>query len=446
MKEMSVAVIGACGRVGFGLSLVLAEAGYQVFGVDINVEAVDAINDGKVPFMERGAEAALSALLPTGRLKMTMDPSVVKDVDTVVMIPGTPIDAHHNPDLRPLVAALDEVAGFLRAGQLIILRSTVSPGATSVVKDLAARISGLEPDVDFDLVFAPERVVEGRSLEESREIPQIVGAFSDRGFERAERFFGRFNGHPCIRVSPCEAELAKLMCNMYRYAQFALANELFLIAESFGADAHRVIAACNSGYGRAAIPRPGPNVGGPCLSKDGWFLLEGIPFAGMISSAFHINEGMPAQIIRKLEAESKMERVGVLGLSFKPECDDPRSSLSYKLIKQLRRRGIEVITADPYLASDGLERFAGLDAVVLMTPHEAYRDPSFVARHVGRGDCVYCGIWGYWGEKVPAARNGMFRGRDLLWEDAELTRELARIHPLEAEPRTEAETSLEDRP
>ena len=148
-------------------------------------------------------------------------------------------------------------------GQLIVLRSTVSPRTTELLRVVLEEGSGKKEGEDFHLVFAPERVLQTRAVEEIQALPQIVGSFNEAGFLAAQKFFGRFVEKRCIRLTPVEAELGKLITNMYRYVSFAVANEFYMICDSYGANSHAVIAACNEDYARLDLPRPGPNVGGP---------------------------------------------------------------------------------------------------------------------------------------------------------------------------------------
>ena len=211
-----------------------------------------------------------------------------------------------------------------------------------------------------------------------------------------------------------EAEIGKLITNMARYVRFALVNEFYLIADSFGANIHKIIDACNYHYPRLDIPAPGPNVGGPCLYKDGFFLLERIPFSGMISTAFKINEGMTMQIVQKLEQLPHFKKAAILGLTFKPGSDDTRNSLSFKLIKQLERSDVSLALVDPHLEEyRDMKKIKGSDAVVLMTPHQEFRDLENIVNLVGNDECIYVDIWGFWQEMKYRSKNGCFFGREV---------------------------------
>lgn len=405
----TVSVIGGAGRVGLPMCLVLAARGWTVHGVDINEAANRQIMAGELPFVEEGGEELLAGALQAGTLRMgsTLDP--VAGSDVVVVVLGTPIDENQNPDMAPLTALLQQLGPRLQPGQLVVLRSTVLPGTTDRVRKLLPQ--------HVHLVFAPERVAQGQGIREIVQLPQLIGAFDDVGYERAADFFRTFVESDLLRLSPLEVEIGKLITNMTRYVEFALSNEYYLICEAFGANIHRILDACNHKYSRLRLPTPGPNVGGPCLYKDGFFLLERFPFPEIISTAFKINESMPMQVLAGLERHPGVERVGVLGMTFKANSDDTRNSLSFKLKKQLEFRAYDAVLVDPHVpryADDS--RLQGCDAVVLMTPHKEFADLQALMARVDNPDCVYVDIWGFWPEMRGRSRNGFFTGREVRHE------------------------------
>jgi UDP-N-acetyl-D-mannosaminuronic acid dehydrogenase len=202
---------------------------------------------------------------------------------------------------------------------------------------------------------------------------------------------------------------------MTRYVGFALANEYHMIADLYGANINKVIDACNDGYPRLDLPTPGPNVGGPCLFKDGWFLVEKVPFNDLIVTSFRINEGMPAQIVSKLEADDSIESVAILGMAFKANNDDTRNSVSFKLKKQLEFRGYDVRCYDPHV--EGYEDpsvLEGADALVLMSPHREFKDLHALMERVGNAGALVVDIWGFWDEMRHRSHNGYFTYKEML--------------------------------
>ncbi len=408
--------------MGLALSLVLTDAGFLVHGVDISQEANARIMSGHMPFIEKDGEAHLRRALERGLLHMTDSAASISDSEVVVIVLGTPIDENLNPNLKPLFRVVEEhLCPRLRPQQLILLRSTVSPGTTAHVRDVIEARTGARCGRDFYLAYTPERVLQTRAIEEIRSLPQLVGAFDEESDRRGREFFQTFCHGGCLSLTPVEAELAKLITNMARYVEFALANEFYLIAESHGANIHRILDAANQNYPRLRIPTPGPNVGGPCLYKDGFFLTERIPFVELIATAFKINEGMPSYLIQRLEKLPQLHRVGVLGLTFKADCDDTRNSLSFKLLKNLQRQGYDTCAVDPYV--EGNADWAALrecHAVILMTPHSAFRDFHTIYESLANPECWVLDVWGFWPEMRGRSQNGLFQARDLRAAQQEL--------------------------
>jgi UDP-N-acetyl-D-mannosaminuronic acid dehydrogenase len=406
---MNVTVVGAGGHVGLPLSLVLADSGHFVYGLDVNTEVNEAVMRGSMPFMEEGADDLLRKILAAKRLLMTDDIEVISKSDVIVVIIGTPIDENLNPRVDHLVRFFERAKPHLR-DQLVVLRSTVSPGTTDVVR----KVIGANRDNGLDLVFGPERVLQGKAIHEIKNLPQIIGAYSSAAYERAAAFFRTFISSETHFLTPIEAELGKLITNMARYVEFALANEFHLICGTFGANACRVIDACNKDYPRLKLPVPGPNVGGPCLYKDGWYLIERIPFNEMISSAFRINEGMTMQILQNIEKRMPSGKVAIFGMAFKANCDDTRNSLSFKMRRQLEFKGYETVCVDPNVAGTApIEAIRGCDAVVLMSPHREFKDLNKMMAAVGNPGCWFVDLWGFWTDMRHRSDNGYFQASEV---------------------------------
>ena len=254
---MKVAVIGAGGHVGFPFSCVIANAGHTVYGIDVNQNAVDLLNKGIVPYVEEGADDILKENLKTERLLFSTDFDFIKDADVVAIMIGTPVDGEGNARLDDLFDFVDHtLIPRMMKHQLIVLRSTVSPGTTEVLRKHIEKKHGWREGIDYFLVFCPERVVQGKSIIETTKLPQIVGAFNDFSFKAAKDFFKSFITNEIFHLTPREAELGKLMTNMYRYVTFAFANEMWMIGEKHGVNIDKVIDACNYDYpkiGRAHV-------------------------------------------------------------------------------------------------------------------------------------------------------------------------------------------------
>jgi UDP-N-acetyl-D-mannosaminuronic acid dehydrogenase len=371
-----VVVVGGCGHVGLPLAIALADRGAAVLVHDISDAAVKRVNDARLPFDEPGAGPMLRRAVDEGRLRASTDPSVVARAEHVVVVIGTPVDEHLNPDPQAIPAALGVCADYFQDGQLLVLRSTVYPGVTALVERMVADLG-----VAVDVAFCPERIAEGRAMTELYSLPQIVSARSDAVRDRAARLFGLLTDS-IVPLEPEEAELAKLFTNTWRYIKFAAVNQFFMIANSRGLDFERIRRAVAQDYPRAAdIPGAG-FAAGPCLFKDTMQL------AAFTDNTFHlghsamlVNEGMPLYVVSRLEERFDMTEmtVGILGMSFKAGSDDTRSSLSYKLKRILGFRARRVLTTDPYVTTDPSllpldEVVEQSDLLVVATPHPEYRD------------------------------------------------------------------------
>lgn len=370
--KRKVVVIGGCGHVGLPLGVKFALAGMQTALVDIEERAVKHVNSGIFPFVERDGDKQLREALNRG-LKATTDPSVCKEADVVVFVTGTPVDEHLNPKISDVLKIFDSYAGYFRAGTLVVMRSTLFPGT---MEHLYNRTK--EQHLDIKLAFCPERVAQGIALEEIDSLPQIVSSFDQLSFDAAYELFAEI-APEIIRLTPIEAEMTKLMANSWRYLEFAIANQFYMIAESKGVDFYRVYRAVRHNYPRAAGYKAPGFAAGPCLFKDTMQLASFFDHQfAMGHSAMLVNEGLADFVVdktvRALGGSLWGRTVGVLGMTFKANNDDIRESLSFRVKKGLEFRGARVIFNDPYLEGSVPlnELIAKSDALVLGTPHGEY--------------------------------------------------------------------------
>ena len=368
-------IIGGAGHVGAPLAIVLAHHGFRTLIHDINPESTALLQAGRMPFIEEGGEPMLRAALAEGTLSFSDQVAAVAGVPVLILTVGTPIDEFHNPTFSVLTDVVDRMLPHLGDEQTIILRSTVCPGATEFLdRYLRAKGKGCA------LAFCPERVVQGRAIEEIQKLPQLISGTSPRAVAAARAVFGRV-APELIELSPAEAEYAKLICNAYRYIQFAATNQLYMMVESAGIDYNRLLAKMRQGYPRmSSIPGPG-FAAGPCLMKDTMQLFAFQKQNFMLGQvAMTINEGLPDFLVSTIARERDLRRttVGILGMAFKAEVDDIRDSLSYKLGKILRFQGAKVLYSDEYaqdptfVPKETLVRDA--EVIIVGVPHRAYRD------------------------------------------------------------------------
>lgn len=372
---IDVAVIGGCGHVGLPLAIAFAERGCSVGIYDLDRESVGAVNAAEMPFAEPGAAPALKRAIAEGRLQATTSPAIVGQAEHVIVVIGTPVDKHLNPDQDAIIRALTGCQRHLTDGQLLILRSTVYPGSTALVEKL---IHGL--GLEIDVAFCPERIAEARAMTEIYELPQIVSSRTGAGAERASALFRRLTSRIVV-LTPEEAELAKLFTNVWRYIKFATANQLYMMANDRGLDYERIRLGLADGYPRAADLPPAGLTAGPCLFKDTMQLAaySNNNFA-LGHTAMIINEGLPLYLVHRLEQRFDLRpmTVGILGMAFKGGTDDIRSSLAYKLKRILSVKAAAVLCTDPRVTADPdlvplPEVLARAGLLIVAAPHPEYR-------------------------------------------------------------------------
>jgi UDP-N-acetyl-D-mannosaminuronic acid dehydrogenase len=369
-----VVVIGGCGHVGLPLAIALADSGASTLIYDVNDAAVALVNNGELPFDEPGADVKLKNAVTSGALRATTDPSVVGDAENVVVVIGTPVDEHLNPDPQAIPRSLEGPAEHFRDGQLIILRSTVFPGVTGLVERVLK-----DRGLDVDVAFCPERIAEGKAMTELYSLPQIVSGRDQRVRDRAAGLFGRLTD-TIVELEPEEAELAKLFTNTWRYIKFAAVNQFYMIANSRGLDFERIRKGLSQDYPRAQDMPGAGFAAGPCLFKDTMQLaaFNDNNFA-LGHAAMLVNEGLPLYVVSQLDQQHDLANltVGILGASFKACSDDIRSSLAYKLKRILAFKARRVLMTDPYVTTDPnlvpLDQvLAEADVLIVATPHPEY--------------------------------------------------------------------------
>jgi len=393
MREIrKVVIVGGCGHVGLPFGLVLADrADVEVYLLDVDQGKTDLVNLKQAPFMETGLESLMQQHIGK-RVVATTDKSCIRDADAVITVVGTPVDVHLNPTVTDLKRNVDEVIKYMSDGALLVLRSTVYPGVTELVYD-QIKSTGR----NILLSFCPERIAEGRALEELVKLPQIISAFDSEALEMARRLFSLITDK-IIELSPMEAELAKLFTNSWRYLNFAISNQFYMIAEGCGLDFYKIYSAITSDYPRMKSFARAGLAAGPCLLKD---TLQLSAFANnnyfLGHSAMLVNEGLPDFIVKQLDKHNiKQMTVGILGMAFKGNSDDVRDSLAFKLRKLLSTRAQRVLFTDPYVQHPSLSQLEYVvdesDVLILAAPHDDYKNLQ-IPKHKIVVDC-----WGFWPE------------------------------------------------
>jgi UDP-N-acetyl-D-mannosaminuronic acid dehydrogenase len=397
-----VAVIGL-GRVGLPLAITFADHGLSVLGVDKDVDRLATLRDGRMPFKEPDTEEPLGRVLASQRLALSERAADAAQADAIVLTLGTPSFSHIEIDMSDIRTVLDALLPHLRAGHLLVLRSTVAPHTTEFVAGYLEKHRGFRVGEDIFVAHVPERIAADRFMAEIGTLPCIVGGVGEGSGERAARLF-EVLGAPIVPTSPVQAELAKIWANILRYATFALPNLLMMDCERYGANVFEVIDLINRDYPRGGIAQPG-FTGGTCLRKDFAFSEERSNAPGMLLAVSRVNESVPLFLVEGIKrrlGDLRERKVAVLGLAFKGDTDDERDSLSHKLIRLLERELADVAVHDPVVATPTAsfeEAVAGADVVVVATNHSAYSTPEALTAIAGTAapDCLVVDPWNAFG-------------------------------------------------
>jgi UDP-N-acetyl-D-mannosaminuronic acid dehydrogenase len=369
---------------------VIAHGGhYEVTLLDTDVNKVKMVNEGIAPFMEEGLDQLLKKVAGKS-LHATDDNSCLKTAEIVITTIGTPVDPHLNPTVYVFKDTIDSMVESMAPGSLLILRSTIYPGVTKLIYERVKRLGK-----NVHISFCPERIAEGKAIEELTNLPQIVAAFDDESMQLAGQFFSTIT-QKVLYLTPLEAELAKLFTNSWRYLNFAISNQFYILAQTYGLDFYRIYDAVRADYPRMNSFAKAGFAAGPCLLKD---TLQLAAFANnnffLGHSAMLVNEGFPKFIVDQLQAFDLSEKkVAILGMAFKANCDDNRDSLSYKLRHLLRVYARKVLCTDPYVKDASLvpleKAVEEADIIILGAPHSLYKDLRFAAEK------TVIDIWGFW--------------------------------------------------
>lgn len=376
---VNITVVGGGGRAGLPLALSLAEIGHKVVIIDKDKDKVNKINKRVMPFYEKNAEETLRKLSADG-LSATMQNEKILESDVCILIIGTPVNNDGTPSTNILLEVVSELIMYLESTKLLMLRSTVYPGVTEEIKSLLLS-KGLKTLVSF----CPERIAEGIALEEIRALPQIIGASEEQAYVLSEEVFKGVTSK-LIRTSIKEAEISKLFTNTYRYFKFAIANEFFKICVDQEINWENVWYSMKEDYPRAKdLPYPG-FAAGPCLVKDTmqleYFAKDNFKLGNISIKA---NEEMPDFIVDFLKAKYDLRNmtIGILGMTFKAGVDDFRSSLSFRLEKELIKVAKKVLCSDEMLQKEEFvssgELISKADLVIIATPHSSYAKLAIAA-------------------------------------------------------------------
>jgi UDP-N-acetyl-D-mannosaminuronic acid dehydrogenase len=414
LRVESVGVIGL-GYIGLPTAAILASNGVPVVGVDVSQDTVDAVNRGDVPFVEPDLAAYVRGAVSHGRLRATTSP---EPAEAFVIAVPTPLTGDNQPDLSFIQSAAGALAPVLTGGELVILESTVPPGATRKLADwiLAARpdlsLDGADGKPAIHVAHCPERVLPGRIMIELVTNDRIVGGLTPEAAIRAKRLYEIFCQGSILLTDAVTAEMTKLVENSFRDVNIAFANELSLVADALGIDVWELIELANH-HPRVNILQPGPGVGGHCIAVDPWFIVDALPEQSrLIRTAREVNDGKPDWVLGKVRdavAGRTDLTIAALGLAFKPDVDDLRESPARKVVGDLADEFPEasILVVEPHVRElpkelanrrnvelVPLSMAAKADVVVLLVDHSAFKNADRVA--LGLADKAVIDTRGVW--------------------------------------------------
>ncbi|MDP1620676.1 MAG: nucleotide sugar dehydrogenase [Candidatus Moranbacteria bacterium] len=385
-KKAKVCVIGL-GYVGLPLAVRCVEKGYETFGLDMDKNKVDLINQGKSPIEEK----FLADNLPTHRPKATTDEKIIEQSDVILICVPTPVDDLYMPDLSPVISATKAVVRNLKKGALVVLESTVNPGVSEEIVKPLFEEAGFKVGKDVFIAHCPERINPGDPKWNVTNIPRVVGSFDKQGLATAVKFYesivdGAIRPMKSIR----EAEAVKIVENSFRDINIAFVNELAKSFDKLGIDVKDVVLGAST-KPFAFMPHfPSCGVGGHCIPVDPYYLIERAKKSGFdhkfLKIAREINNSMPSYTVEilqdalnELRLPMKGTKIGVLGISYKANVDDTRESPTFKILTLLGEHGVKYDTYDPHILKRSTIKtlpalLKKVDALIIATDHKEFKE------------------------------------------------------------------------
>ncbi len=390
-KNAKICVIGL-GQVGLPTALTFCESGFYVTGHDINKDLLLSLNQAKTPFEEGGLEKLLKSCISSG--KFHTNPSAeesIKNSDVVIVCVATPLTSGVMPDLSYLEKACQSISEMSLENKLVIIESSIPPGTfRGVVLPILEKRSKLGKN--FWAAFVPERLAPGIALSEIKTTPRVIGYADEKSGDLAKSLYQKMVSSQVVSTPVEVAEISKLVENAFRDVNVAFANEVGMICENYGIDVAELIQVCNS-HPRVKLLQPGPGVGGPCLPKDPYLLLnpqgKNPIDSKIILDSRKINDSMPYHVvelalgaIKELGKKTAESTILVLGVSYKANVSDTRFSPSKDIISQLSKNGYNVLVYDPKSKETfGAKRTENIweslsksDLLIIVTDHDEFKN------------------------------------------------------------------------
>jgi len=392
LKKNKISVIGGAGHVGAPLGLVFSSKGYEVTLIDKNKSNIKKINSGMMPYFEEGSSKLLKKMLSKKRIFATDKLFEVTKSKFIIICIGTPINNQLKPNLKNFLSFFYGLRKYLNKDHIIIIRSSIYPGICNKVFDIIKNRCK-------NLSYCPERIVQSKAIVELPKLSQIISGKNNKSKFESGKLFKKIS-KKIIFTEIIEAELIKLFSNAYRYINFSIANQFYMISKHHGLDFFKIRNIMRDDYKRNAhIPTAGFTAG-PCLLKDTMQLSSFYNHKFSLGhTAMSVNEGLPGFLVKQLEKKYNLKKkiIGILGLTFKSETDDIRDSLAIKLLKQLKAKKIRTLQSDEYY-KDKKNINKNLlikksDIIIIASPHKAYKKLKI------KKNQVLVDIWGLFEKK-----------------------------------------------
>lgn len=390
MKKICVVGLG---YIGLPTSILAAQSGYEVVGIDIDEERVAGVNAGHAVIEEHELEPRLKKVLHAKTFRAT---TIYEQADCFIIAVPTPFTDDKKADLSYVFAAAAALAGVLKKGDLVILESTVPVGTTTILAQFLAKKTNLALGTELFVAHCPERVLPGNIFHELQVNDRVIGGIDRVSTRQAALFYKQFVSGDLYMTSAQAAEMAKLVENSYRDVNIAFAHQVASMAQAVNLDPYEVIELANK-HPRVNILRPTCGVGGHCLAVDPWFLVETFPAqSALLKEARLVNDKKPFEVLDRIHQKvaawrdhsgKKTCNLLVLGATYKPNVDDLRESPAVTIINELlKKNDYTVLVVEPHVTEQRLqevthaktigfkEGIAQADVVVCLVAHNEFKN------------------------------------------------------------------------
>jgi len=378
------------GQVGLPVALSFCKAKFVVIGLDVNESHINLLKNQKSPFKEPVLQELLTKYINENKFFPTQDSNVISNSDIIIVSVPTPISEKIKPDLSFIKNACDTISKFELESKLIIIESSIPPKTFEHL--ILPTLSKNKENNNFLASYIPERLSPGQAFEEIHSTSRVVGALDEESRIVSKALYSKILKSKIFEANPIVAETCKLVENTFRDVNVAFANEIAMICEIYGIDVLELRNICNS-HPRVNILSPGPGVGGPCLPKDPYLLLNPQNSleikSEMITNARKINDSMPFHVLKMIKnslkdnsKEIKNVIITILGVTYKSNVSDTRYSPAEKIIVDLLENGCKVVVNDPKTE----ETFNGeiekniwksvtkSDMILVLTEHDEFKN------------------------------------------------------------------------